>query len=109
MTRIRLLAWMTALVALLVPPSLTVHAMAPVGQAVSLDCPDHAPPPEPCPAKGTAKHAAGDCCAQMSGTVALLPSAAALDAPILFSSAAPARARSLAGRTYSRDPPPPRV
>ncbi len=100
---------MVALVGLLAPPSLTVHAMAPAGQAASVDCPDHAPPPGPCPAKDTARHAAGDCCAQMSGTVALLPSAAVLDRPIAHFSAVPTLARSLAGRTLTEDPPPPRV
>ncbi len=36
---------------------------------------DHAPPPDPCPSEGTAKHAASACCPLMSGAVALLPAA----------------------------------
>ena len=46
--------------------------MAAVPQASSVDCPDHAPPPDPCPSEGTAKHAASACCPMMSGAVALL-------------------------------------
>jgi hypothetical protein len=109
MVRARLLAWMIAMVALLVPPGMTVHAMAPMGQAASIDCPDHAPPPAPCPDHGTAKHAAGACCPLMSGAVGLLPATVANAE--LASSHAPPRLQlpRLVGRTFTQDPPPPRV
>ena len=47
MMRMRLLVWIIAAIALLAPPGMTAHAMAPAGQAASVDCPDHAPPPDP--------------------------------------------------------------
>jgi len=47
MLRARLLVWMIAVVALLSPPGMTAHAMAPAGQAAMVDCPGHAPPPDP--------------------------------------------------------------
>src|SRR5690348_3614099 len=83
MKALRLLVWMIALAALMVPPGLTVHAMAP-SQSVSMDCPDHAPPTDPCPDHGTAKHAAGDCCPLMTGAFALLPLSVRLADPIAF-------------------------
>jgi hypothetical protein len=109
MIRARLLVWTIALVALLVPPGMTVHAMAPAGQASSVDCPDHAPPPDPCPSQGTAKHAASSCCPLMSGAVALLPPPAGIDTPIFLDAPMSVRVHSLVGRTFSQDPPPPRV
>lgn len=109
MVRLRLLVWTIALVALLAPPGMTVHAMAPAGEVASVDCPDHAPPPDPCPDHGTARHAVGDCCPLMSGTVALLP--AVVGSGETASSPAPGQVRStsLIGRVFSQDPPPPRV
>ena len=103
----RLLVWMVALVALLMPPGMAVHAMASSGQAASLDCPGHAPPP--CPDHDTAKHAAGDCCPLMSGAVALLPTAIAggeaASSPVVPQDCAP----DLVGLLFAKDPPPPRV
>ena len=104
----RLLVWMVALVALMAPPAMTLHAMMPA-HAVSMDCPDHAPPPDPCPSHDTAKHAAGDCCPLMAGTVALLPQPPAIDIRSLFQALIAERSRHLAGQTFSQDPPPPRV
>jgi hypothetical protein len=108
MSRARLLVWLIALMALVAPPGMTVHAMAPAGQASSVDCPDHAPP-DPCPSEGTAKHAAGACCPLMSGAVALLPPAARVEAPASLHPPAPAPGRHLSGLAFSQDPPPPRV
>jgi hypothetical protein len=108
MKALRLLVWMIALVVLMVPPGLTVHAMAP-SQSVSMDCPDHAPPTDPCPDHGTAKHAAGDCCPLMTGAFALLPLSVRLADPIAFHLSPPQRALFHAGRIVTKDPPPPRA
>jgi hypothetical protein len=109
MLRARLLVWLIAAVALLAPPGLTVHAMAPAGQGVSFDCPGHVPPPDPCPDHGTAKHAAGACCPLMSGAIALLPAALANDRTASTRPSPQVRSPSLIGRVFTQDPPPPRV
>jgi hypothetical protein len=109
MSRARLLLWLIAVVALLAPPGLTVHAMAPVAQAASIDCPDHAPPPDPCPDHGTAKHAAGACCPLMSGAIALLPATVANGAVASAHALPRFRLPRLIGRLFTQDPPPPRV
>src|SRR5262245_17561769 len=105
----RLLVWMVALVALMAPPGMTVHAMAPPSQATSTDCPDHMPPPDPCPDHGTAKHTAGDCCSLMSCAPALLPVPVGVDGPVSFHPPAPPRTLAHAGRIVTQDPPPPRA
>jgi hypothetical protein len=112
MIQARSLVWLVALIAFLVPTlamASMAHANAPVERTASADCPEHAPPPDPCPAKGTAKHAAGDCCPLMTSTLALLPPAAGGDAALSFHSRVAERVLSLAGRTFTKDPPPPRV
>jgi len=116
MTRARSLVWLIALVAFVVPSFGTAaasHAMTPdavVGaQAGLADCPDHAPPPKPCPEQGTAKHAASQCCPLMSGTVALLPSTIAEQASSAIAPPLVALAHRLIGLTFTQDPPPPRV
>lgn len=109
----RSLLWLIAVVAFAFPPfsgaaaSMASHGNA--STAATTDCPDHAPPPDPCPAKGTAKHAAGDCCPMMSGTIALLP-----DAPTSDKQAAPSGHVAFAGAPLigflpTKDPPPPRT
>jgi hypothetical protein len=108
MSRLRLLVWLVALMALVAPPGMTIHAMA-APQASSVDCPDHAPPPDPCPSEGTAKHAANTCCPLMSGAVALLPAATGIERPVLFAVDLPLHGRSLVGHVSTKDPPPPRV
>jgi len=105
----RLLVWMVALVALVAPSGMTVHAMAPAEQAALVDCADHPPLTDPCPDHGTAKHAAGDCCPLMTSAVALLPPAAGVDGPAASCTLMPAPVRSLVGRDIAKDPPPPRV
>jgi hypothetical protein len=112
MTRLRAFAWLIALIAFVVPSIGTAtvsHAMAPAQQSASADCPDHAPPPEDCPAQGTAKHAAGQCCPFMAGVVALIPPAVADDAPAMFDARPPGLVPHLSGLTSAKDPPPPRV
>ncbi|MEP6658259.1 MAG: hypothetical protein ABJC33_13545 [Betaproteobacteria bacterium] len=112
MTPIRSLVWLVALIAFVVPSFGTaamVHAAAPAERAASVDCPDHAPPPDPCPAKGTAKHAAGACCPLMTSASALLPPIADVDGPVVLHARVPAPVRHLIGRTFTTDPPPPRV
>jgi hypothetical protein len=109
MTGARLLVWLIAAVALLAPPAMTVHAMAPVAQAASIDCADHAPPPNPCPDHGTAKHATGACCPLMSGAVALLPATVANGAAASSHALPNVRLPSLIGRIVTQDPPPPRA
>ena len=119
MTRLRLLAWLLSLAALIAPPGLLTcvaqasaapveHAPA-VGHAVAVGCADHLPAPPPCPDEGSARHAAGTCCPAMAG-VAMLPppglevvpaaSLARPDAPL---------ARMLHGRGLQTEPPPPRA
>jgi hypothetical protein len=105
----RLLVWMITVVALLLPPGMTIHAMAPAGQAASVDCPGHAPPPDPCPDHDTAKHAAGACCPLMAGAVALLPATIAGGEAASSSAFVRIHARRLSGRVVKQEPPPPRV
>jgi hypothetical protein len=109
MTRLRLLVWLVALMALIAPPGMSLHAMAAASQASSVDCPDHAPPPDPCPSEGTAKHAASACCPLMSGAVALMPAPAGIETPNELDVPMLLRVRSLAGLLFTKDPPPPRV
>lgn len=108
MTRLRLFIWLVALMALIAPPGMTIHAMA-ASQASSVDCPDHAPPPDPCPSERTAKHAASACCPLMSGTVAVLAAPAGADAPAFTDIPVSTSVRHLVGRVFAKDPPPPRV
>ena len=39
MTRLRLLVWLIALMALIAPPGMSAHAMMPAAEASSVDCP----------------------------------------------------------------------
>jgi hypothetical protein len=109
MFRARLLVWMIAVVSLLAPPGMTVHAMAPADRAAMVDCPGHAPPPDPCPDHDTAKHAAGVCCPLMSGAVALLPATIASSATASSQAVLQVHSPDLIGRLFAKDPPPPRV
>jgi hypothetical protein len=109
MNRLRLLAWLIALLALIAPPAVTAHAMTPAAPAATVDCPDHAPPPDPCPAEGTAKHAMGTCCPLMAGAVALLSASMGAESAASFHPSLPPLARHLAGLLFAQDPPPPRV
>jgi hypothetical protein len=109
MTAARFLVWLVSLVALLVPPMATGHAMAPSQPVASIDCPDHAPPTAPCPDHGTAKHAAGDCCSLMAPLMALLPGTLVVDAKIMSRLPLPEPPAGFTGRTVTKDPPPPRV
>ena len=110
MSRLRALVWLIALVAFIVPPlgtmSLAHAAMAP--EQAAADCPEHAPPPD-CPAQGTAKHAAGQCCSLMACAVALLPPALLSGTPAFYQDRPAAPVASLAGLAFTKDPPPPRV
>lgn len=115
MIRLRAFAWLIALIAFIAPPFgavAPVHAAPPPDQMaadqMAADCPDHAPPPD-CPAQGTAKHAAGQCCPLMVGVVALLPPAAPGEAPAPVHARPAAPAPSLAGLAFTQDPPPPRA
>ena len=110
MIRLRAFAWLIASVAFMAAPFGTMslaHSALPAGQAAA-DCPDHAPPPD-CPAQGTAKHAAAQCCPLMAGVVALVPPTVLADAPASFHGLPAAPAPSLAGLTCKQDPPPPRA
>ena len=109
MIRTRFLVWMIAVLALLAPPGMTAHAMAPAGQAATVDCPGHAPPPDPCPDHDTAKHAAGACCPLMSGTVALLPATVASGEAASSQAVLQVHSPDLVGRLFAQDPPPPRA
>jgi hypothetical protein len=110
MIRLRAFAWLIALVAFISPSFGTMspaHSALPAQQAAA-DCPEHAPPPD-CPAQGTAKHAAGQCCPLMAGVVALMPPTVLAETPALFHALPAATVPSLAGLSYKQDPPPPRV
>jgi hypothetical protein len=116
MTRARNLVWLIALIAFVVPSfgtAVASHAMTHAegvgAQAAMVDCADHGPSSEHCPDEATAKHAAGLCCPLMSGTVALLPSTAAEQAPSPVEPPLSALAHRLSGLTFTRDPPPPRA
>ena len=111
MVRLRALFWLAVLVTFAAPsfgvaPVAGAHAAA--AQAVSADCPDHAPPPDPCPAKDTAKHAAGECCPMASSTLAVLPPTVASDAASAFEAPIARPVRSFVGHVSTKDPPPPR-
>lgn len=115
MTRARTLVWLIAVIAFAFPSAGTVgasHAMTPATElgalAASADCPDHAPPPD-CPAQGTAKHAAGQCCPQMAGVVALLLPGAVAEVPARFHARVIAAATYLTGLFLAQEPPPPRL
>ena len=111
MARLRALFWLVALFAFALPMLGTApagHARVGAEQAAA-DCPEHAPPPDPCPAKGTAKHAAGECCPLMSSTLALLPLSVDGETAASYSAPVPSPVRSLAGYVFTKDPPPPRV
>ena len=108
MKRVRLLVCLVAVVALLVPPWMSVHAMAPAEPAATVHCPDHAPPP-PCPDQGSARHAAGDCCPLMVGALALVPQPIVIDHRLPFRLLPLERAPGLAGEPVAKDPPPPRA
>jgi hypothetical protein len=108
MMRARLLVWMIAAIALLAPPGMTVQAMAPPGEAASVDCTHHAPP-DPCPDHDTSRHAAGVCCPLMSGAVALLPAAITTGETASSQPLPQVRLPNLVGRVFTQDPPPPRV
>lgn len=112
MGRFRSLLWLVVLMGFIAPSfgaASFAHATQPAEAAALADCPDHAPPPNPCPDKDTAKHAAAECCPLMAASFALLPPAAGLDRVAAFDAPTPTRAPSLAGLTFTKDPPPPRV
>lgn len=108
MIRLRLLVWLVALLSLAVPPVMAGHARASTAEAAMVDCPDHAPPP-PCPDEGTAKHAASACCPLMGGAVAVLLPEASMAARPPAESRAAMTVLTLAGRLFTKDPPPPRA
>jgi hypothetical protein len=111
-TRARSLLWLVALIAFVMPSlgmASMAHATVPAERTASVECPEHAPPPDPCPAEGTAKHAAGDCCPLMGAALALLPATAGEVAAMPFHARVAPRVHSLVGRIFTKDPPPPRV
>jgi hypothetical protein len=103
------LVWLVSLVALIVPPVATGHAMPLPHSAASADCPGHAPPPVPCPDHGTAKHATGECCALMAPMLALLSETPVIDAKFVFRVPMPEPPAGFTGRIVTQDPPPPRT
>jgi hypothetical protein len=104
----RLLVWLVSLVALMVPPVAAGHATT-ARPAASADCPGHAPPPARCPDHDTAKHAAGACCSAMAPMMALLPTASGVDAQSMVRLPRPDPVADFVGRTFTKDPPPPRA
>lgn len=110
MNRLRAFALLIALLAFVASPfgaGSVPHGASAAEQTLS-DCPDHAPPPD-CPAQGTAKHAAGECCPLMAGIVALLPPALPGGTVPPLHARPTAPAPGLAGVVVTKDPPPPRV
>lgn len=111
MIRFRILIWLFAIAVFVIPsmgPKMVGHEMAPAERAMSVDCPSHAPP-SGCPDEGTAKHAAGECCPLMAGVVALPSPSATVAAPAFRHVHVSPTSRTLAGRLFTKDPPPPRV
>jgi hypothetical protein len=106
---VRLLVWLVSLAALMMPPVATGHAVASPQPVASVDCPGHVPPPSPCPDHGTAKHAAGDCCAAMAPMLALLPAAPGIGTEIMVRMPILERTADQAGHILTKDPPPPRA
>jgi hypothetical protein len=108
--RFRGLIWLVALCAFLLPPAIAPAAAMASGDRVTMsDCPDHAPPPAPCPDKGSAKHAAGLCCPAMAQVVAVLPVVAVTASRASHDARGLPAARDLTGLSPHMDPPPPRV
>jgi hypothetical protein len=110
MRRLRSFAWLIALIVFVVPSLGTAsmaHAMQPAEQMAAADCPDHAPPLD-CPAQGTGKHAAGQCCPVMACATALLPSEVPVQAAAPLHGPSARAVPSLAGLLFTQDPPPPR-
>ena len=111
MAQARSFLWLIALVTFALSSFGTAslgHVAVSAEQTAMADCPDHAPPPD-CPADGTAKHAAGQCCPLMTGVVALLPPATPAQAAAPHSARPATIARDLTGLIFTQDPPPPRV
>jgi len=108
MSRLRLLVWLLAVMALVAPPAMSSAAMAWPAEPMAFDCADH-PPADACPTEDSAKHAAGTCCPTMSGVEAVLATTA--DVAVAPARATPAMAAgpSLVGRPIKKEPPPPRV
>ncbi len=104
----RFFVWVLAVLALLLQPVWPAHAMQLAQSVATVDCPDHVPA-DPCPDAGTSRHAAGDCCPLMSNVVAVLAVTVDVGAPGVVASPARPPSRHLIGRTFSQDPPPPRV
>jgi hypothetical protein len=109
--RLRRFLWLLGLTAFIFLPiglgTGGANAHGPGKVEAMADCPDHAPPPKPCPSDGTAKHVAGDCCPAMAGSLAVLP--ATPDATIALGAAyAPSLATALSMFDLAKDPPPPR-
>lgn len=108
--RVRGLLWLLALLAFVLPPSVSPMAVVVHGEHLAMsDCPDHAPPPKPCPAKDTAKHAAGVCCPLMTGMFALMASPPAAEHRPIVRDHIQSVAAGLPGLLFTKDPPPPRV
>lgn len=108
MIRLRLLAWLFALAALVAPPAVTSPvASGAMDHAMAADCPDHAPPP--CPDEGTAKHAAATCCPSMAGALALAMPVQPVMPVETSLPPDPFPSRVLRGRSPVADPPPPRT
>jgi hypothetical protein len=111
MRQLRLVVWLMALMAFAWPVGLlhTTKAEVSTNQTAMSDCPYHAPPPQPCPDKGGAKHAAGTCCPLMAAMVALMPSAPEYSERQIRYDYAPSVATGQPGLLFTKDPPPPRV
>ncbi len=108
MDRLRILAWLLGLAALIASPAWAMTIASTVDHHPVVDCSDHAPPP-PCPDEGTSKHAAATCCPAMTGAVALLevgPSLSPRDAVVVRTGWLHA---VLHGLVPAADLPPPRT
>jgi len=107
---LRGLVWLVALCTFLLPPAIAPRAAMESGKHVAMsDCPYHAPPPAPCPDKGSAKHAAGLCCPAMAQVVAVLSNVAVTSSLASHEARALPATRYLTGLSPHTDPPPPRA
>jgi hypothetical protein len=106
--RLRSLLWLFAVVGFLVP-SFAGAAAASNRMEHSMTAGGGHEMPPPCPEKGTAKHAAGLCCALMACALAVLPAGAYAKTMDLSSLRVFPAVPHLTGLSPHKDPPPPRV
>ena len=110
MTRLRLLVWLIALMALIAPPGMSAHAMAAAAAGLVGRLPRSCAAARSLPERGN-----GQACRERllpadvgrGRSAAVAPTG--IETPVLFDAHLSLRVRSLVGRIFTKDPPPPRV